>query len=230
MYTELKKAGERVRVRTYEEMLALLGEVGFMSFGRGTGYLSLEAVTEPGAWHLGDELDPWDWKDRMAERRDGAYARVFRGKPALIAPAWYPVFRAAFETHDDLEARYQDGRLDGMTRRLAQCFARRPAWARHELTAELGIGKAEKSRFESALARLQGEMRITPSGTRPKIAPSGDPMGWPSIEYTRVDAWMPGEWGKCPLSSGEARAKIAAQMQAVCREMDARAVRRLIGA
>lgn len=226
----MMKAGGRMRVTTYEEMLALLEEIGFMGLGNGTGYLSLESVTDPEAWHRGDERDPWEWKDRIAKRRDGAYARVFRGKPALISPAWYPIFRAAFETHDELEARYQTGQLDPMTRRLAQCFARRPIWARHELTAELGVGKAEKSRFESALARLQGEMRITPSGTAPKIAASGEIMGWPSLEYTRVDVWMPAEWGISPLSSGEARAKIAEQMQTVCPELDARAMRRLIGA
>ena len=59
----MMKAGGRMRVGTYEEMLALLEEIGFMGFGSGTGYLSLESVTHPGAWHQGDERDPWDWKE-----------------------------------------------------------------------------------------------------------------------------------------------------------------------
>ena len=76
-------------------------------------------------------------------------ARVFRGRAALISPEWYPVFRAAFETHDDLEARYLAGHLDSMTRRVYRCFAERAAWPRHELTARLRVGKADKSRFET---------------------------------------------------------------------------------
>lgn len=218
-----------MRVTTYGQMLELLSQMGFMSFGGGAGLPSLEAATDPAAWHRGDELDPWGWKDRIARDRDGAYARVFRGRAALISPAWYPVFRAAFETHDDLEARYLAGDLDPMTRRVFRCFEERAAWPRHELTARLRVGKAEKSRFEAALSRLQGEMRITPSGTVPKLAPSGEEMGWPSIEYTRVDAWMPGEWGACGLSQGEARARIAGRMRALSPEMDAKAIRRLTG-
>lgn len=216
-------------VTTYAQMLELLERMGFMSFGGGSGLPSLEAVTAPDAWHRGDEYDPWGWKDRIARQRDGAYARVFRGRAALISPEWYPVFRAAFETHDDLEARYLAGHLDSMTRRVYRCFAERAAWPRHELTARLRVGKADKSRFETALSRLQGEMRITPSGTVPKIAPSGEAMGWPSIEYTRVDAWMPESWGACTLSQSEAREKIAGRMRSLCPGMDERAIRRLTG-
>lgn len=51
---------------TYDEFRALLNESGFMLLGGAHGRLSLNCVTDPTAWHTGNELDPWLWKDRRS--------------------------------------------------------------------------------------------------------------------------------------------------------------------
>ena len=172
-------------VRTYDEFLRTLDELGFLLFGGGsTGMLKLSDITEPAAWFGGGDTDPWGWRNRLCERRDGVYARVLGGQTFLISWKWYPRFLAAYRCCEDLESRYEAGTVGGAVWRMYGLFEERHALAKHELSARFTRAEVTKG-----LNALQREMYITISGEVQKLSADFRPVGWPSMEFTRVEDW-----------------------------------------
>ena len=178
-------------IRTYDEFVGVLNENGFMMFCGSGGYLSLRDVTEPSAWHTGGKADPWGWKDRLAERRDGAYAHMLGGNGGFISREWYPAAHAAWAV--DIYERYAAGLVPRLAMEMWRLFEARPVWGRHELRRAL-IGRFErKNEFETALRYLERGMLITISGQVQPVSLSGRPMGWQAMEYARADVYL-GDW------------------------------------
>lgn len=172
-------------VKTYGEFLRALDELGFLLFGGGsTGLLKLSDVTEPQAWFRGGEDDPWHWRELLCERKDGVYARVLGGQTFLISWKWYPAFLAAYRTCGTLEERYRAGAVSGAVWRMRELFEERQALAKYELTKRFTRAEVTKG-----LTVLQREMYITISGEVQKLSPELKPVGWPSMEFTRVEDW-----------------------------------------
>lgn len=174
-------------VRTYGEFLEALDELGFLLFGGGsTGMLKLSDITEPQAWFGGGENDPWGWRNRICEQRDGVYARVLGGQTFLISWKWYPRFLAAYRRCEEIQERYEAGEVGGAVWRMYQLFEEEHSLAKHELTKR--FSKAEVTK---GLNFLQREMYITISGEVQKLSVDFRPVGWPSMEFTRVEDWAP---------------------------------------
>lgn len=172
-------------VRTYGEFLAALDELGFLLFGGGsTGMLKLSDITDPGAWFQGGENDPWGWRNRLCEEKDGVYARVLGGQTFLISWKWYPAFLAAYRSCDEIRDRYEAGEVGGSVMRMYELFEEKHALAKHELTARF-----TKSEVTKGLHDLQRRMYITISGEVQKLSADFRPIGWPSMEFTRVEDW-----------------------------------------
>lgn len=220
-------------VRDYDAFSKELRSLGFILFGGGHGHmLDLGDITDPKSWHTqAIDTDPWDWKDRLAQSREGAYMRVMDGRATLIDRAWIPVFIAAYGAQTPLEERYEAGQVDRLTFRMHELFEQRPQWPRHELTQALGIDKKQKSAFARALVNLQGEMAIVISGQEQKIAMTGMPMGWPSMCYQRTDAWAEPEWldQAEAMSRDEARLKIRERILQISPQCPPRTLERLCG-
>ena len=172
-------------VRTYEEFLGALNELGFLLFGgNSTGMLKLSDITEPGAWFQGGADDPWGWRNRLCEEKDGVYARVLGGQTFLISWKWYPRFLAAYREIDTLEERYEAGEIGGAVWRMYELFEEKQTLAKHELTKRF-----TKAEVTKGLEALQREMYITISGEVQKLSVDFRPIGWQSMEYTRVEDW-----------------------------------------
>jgi len=220
-------------VETYAAFRERLQALGFILFGGGRGeMLELGDITRPGSWHSGEpETDPWDWKDRLAASRDGAYVRVLDGRATLMDRAWIPVFWAAFRQEWPLEERYEAGLADRMTLRMHGLFEQRPEWARHELTDALDIGAKQKAAFTRALVNLQREMAIVICGQTQRVAVNGMPMGWPSMAYMRTEAWALPEWRAQAeaLTRAEARSLIRARIRHISPQCPVRTLDRLCG-
>lgn len=222
-----------MRVGSYEEFVEALDQLGFLLFGgEKSGLLTLSAITDPLAWHQGDERDPWGWKDRLPAGKRGAYARVLGGQAFLISPEWYPVFVAAYTPRESLAEAYECGLVDPLSYRMHQLFEERPVWARHELYSALSITAKQKGKLERALNLLQQRMFITISGTSQKLSWEGRPIGWPSNEYTRVDAWAPEAWLEraMELDGEAARQSIRARAAQLSPQADPLALDQLFGA
>lgn len=171
--------------RTYGEFLSALDELGFLLFGGGsTGMLKLSDITEPGAWFQGGENDPWGWRRRLCEEKDGVYARVLGGQTFLISWKWYPKFLAAYRQCETLEERYEAGRIGNAVWRMFQLFEEERTLAKHELTKRF-----TKAEVTKGLNILQRDMYITISGEVQKLSVDFRPVGWPSMEFARVEDW-----------------------------------------
>lgn len=176
-------------ISSYDEFIPALKEYGFMLFLGRTPLLKLSDLTDERGWFTGEEgSDPWEWKRMLVERRDGAYAKIRAGQNMLIAPEWHKMFIAAFSSRESLEERYESGEISAELFRLHRLFEERPVWSRHELTRETGF---KKSALEKALNGLQQEMAITVSGEVQRVTDKFSPVGWRSMEYTRIDVWTP---------------------------------------
>ncbi len=172
-------------VRTYREFLNALDEIGFILFdGKTSGMLRLSDICDPDAWWRGGENDPWDWRKRICENRDGVYARVLGGQTFLISWKWYPKFLSAYRRADEMEERYRAGEISGATWRMYRLFEEEHALPRHELTKRF-----LKSEVTRGLQALQRDMYITISGEVQRLSVDFRPIGWPSMEFTRVEDW-----------------------------------------
>ncbi len=212
-------------VRTYEQFLSALNEMGFLLFGgQAGGLLKLGDITVPGNWHCDEAgCDPWDWKTMLAEGRDGVYTRLLGGQTFLISWEWYPLFLAAYRACDTLEARYAAGEVNAAAWKMRGMFEERPALARHELTPHFS-----KAEVEKGLRVLQREMYITVSGEVQKLTANMQPVGWPSMEYTRVDVWAPEALERArSLNADEARERLLKQAMKISSGADEAALRRL---
>lgn len=214
-------------IRTYDEFRALLNESGFMLLGGAHGRLSLNCVTDPTAWHTGNELDPWLWKDNMAQRRDGAYAHIFGGQAGFVSRQWYPLFCAAYMI--DIEYEYSAGLVPQLSMDMWRLFNERATWGRHELRRALAGRFERKSAFDSALKHLERGMLITISGNVQPISDSGRPIGWQAMEYTRTDAYL-GDWlPDTEQDRRHARQMICERALELSPELSASELKRLFG-
>lgn len=171
--------------KSYEEFLGALNGQGFLLFGGGrTGLMKLSDITDPAAWFSGGERDPWTWRSRLCERRDGVYARLLGGQTFLTSMAWYPRFLAAYRRCDTLPERYEAGEIGSAVWQAYELFEERGTLAKHDLTGLLGRTAAEK-----ALAALQREMYVTVSGESQRVSAHFRPVGIPSMEFARVSDW-----------------------------------------
>jgi hypothetical protein len=218
-------------ITTYDDFLQALSQYGFMPLSGHLPIVTLSTLTDPDSWFSENaQASPWTWRMRLCSRKDGAYARVLFGKPTLISPAWYGVFRRAFENPRGIEERYACGECDPLTRRMNALFDVRPVWPRYALLSEMGRGEIKESRFDRALAFLEHEMRVTVSGEAYKISRSGTPYGWPCAEYTRADAFTPPEWDAYTLTRAAAREKIVQKVLETAPQLDAKTLARMLGA
>ena len=211
-------------VRKYDEFLEALDELGFLLFGGGsTGMLKLSDITEGEAWFRGGEDDPWGWRNRLCESRDGIYARVLGGQTFLISWKWYPKFLAAYRRCGTLEERYEAGEVSGALMRMYHLFEEKRALAKHELTAQFS-----KNEVTKGLNALQREMFITISGEVQKLSVDFRPVGWPSMEFTLVEDWAADALAESEkLDAAEMRREIRRRAGEISPGADAQALNRL---
>lgn len=211
-------------VRTYGEFLAALDDLGFLLFGGGsTGMLKLSDITEPGAWFQGGEDDPWGWRNRLCENREGVYARVLGGQTFLISWKWYPKFLAAYRRCDTLEERYGAGEISAAVMRMYRLFEESGVLAKHDLTARF-----TKSEVTKGLNLLQREMHITITGEVQKLSADFRPVGWPSMEFTRVEDWAADALAESETLNGdEMRREIRARAGEISPDASPEALNRL---
>ncbi len=198
-------------LRTYDQFVARVNELGFFSFyGRFLpGFPMLQTETTEEQWHTGDrETDPWQWKDRAAEEQQLAFGCVLGGHKGFISKRLYPLFYAACRPTLNMEERYARGEISQATWQLYKLFAGGAVLSTAEIRQALGVTKKEgASQVDTALRELQKEFSITVCGNRRKVSQDGREYGWPSNTYCRVADWAPAGWldGSDMIDRDEAR-------------------------
>ena len=163
-----------LRVRTETEALHFLEEVGLCLL------FSARDIELPSLWgaicgedrplpnhHDDYELGlAWDWKDSLPIAGQILYGKFLRRKPVFIslelAPYFYALSPNYGEPDEDYLQDYREGRLSVEAKQVYEVLLEQGALPTSRLRREAGLGgKANASRFDSALAELQMDFRIT---------------------------------------------------------------------
>jgi hypothetical protein len=163
----------QLRVRTEEEALAFLDEVGLCLL------FSAKDIELPSLWgalcgedrplpshHDSRELGlAWRWKDTLPVAGKVLYGKFLRRRPVFVSLDLAPYFYALSPNYgnlaEDYLEDYGDGRLSVEAKQVYEVLLREGSLPTSRLRREAGLsGKANASRFDRALAELQMDFRI----------------------------------------------------------------------
>lgn len=187
-----------LRVKTPDEAVAWLGDVGFAFL------FPIQGVEMPSLWdaiagrvkevtsaHHGYEIDrTWGWKDALMDKKRWYYGKLLRGKATLVALDFLPNFYALTEnfgdyTQDYLDA-YREGSLSAEAKAIYETLLAQGALDTVRLRKEARLAaEKSKARFERGLTELQTALMILPVG----IAQAG---AWHyAFVYEVLPRWLP---------------------------------------
>ncbi len=221
-------------IRTYEDFVVRVEEAGFLPLSPVLDNMpSVSTETADGQWHTGDpETDPWQWKDRIAVEKRAAFGCLIGGNKGFISPRLYPAFLRAFQPAEELEERWSQGLVKPVVWETWQQFENQSVLSTSDLHRFWKMaGKKGTSAMDGALRELQMQFRITVAGNRRKLDRFGQPCGWPSLLYERVDTWAPEDWQTAAerMDPAEARETILKAAAALAPEADPKTLFRLAG-
>jgi uncharacterized protein YcaQ len=183
------------QLRSVEEALAFVEERGFIFFW------PVKGLDLPSLWTAvaGDRPVPdnhddpghitWQWKDSMLDQKRWYYGKLLRKRATMVSKKMIPYFYALSERvgdPDDYMLLYEEGKLTFEEKSIADALLHHGALHTIELRQKSHLSSASaKSRFERALAALQGGLYILPIG----IAEAGS---WRyAFIYELFDRWFP---------------------------------------
>ncbi len=216
----------------YEDFVEKVCELGFLMPRDKAikGFPVLEDFVCESQWWTNDpDLDPWLWKDRVAEEKKLAYGAFFNGKKGYIAPDFYSVFMDAFRPKSSIEERYEAGKL-GLYEWKIWCLItneNRPIGT-HEYRRMIDTGKKEKNALDAAVVRLQTTFDITITGNMDMLDQEGNPYN-KAVAFDKVDKWIPSQWLSInlPMSHEEAVETIYGRLTDVSKDLDRAQVEKL---
>lgn len=174
----------------FEEAVRFIEEQGFLFLSKNKyDNLSLENVTNEKMWYSGTKDDPWVWKDRIAQEKRAAYAKLFGKKQMFVTWDWYPTLLSYLRNGMTMDEFYDNGLLSSCGKEIYQLLSEQKELATHEIKQYLKLEK-EKTKFENALTELQTKMLITISGSTQKKSKNGEPYGWRVSTFSLVDEWV----------------------------------------
>jgi len=143
----------------------------------------------PIVWHTGDpETDPWEWRVRILNERDDiAYAKCFFKKSGYITQEFYPCFLALRRGRREFDDEYADGKISHYAKRIYEVAREHGGLPLQQIKSLGGFGRDDKSKFNSALTKLQMRLYLTICGTRRKMNANGEEYGWDSTMFCTTE-------------------------------------------
>ncbi len=180
---------EAMRLHTYQDFINLLNSSGILTLSaNNAGLPDVSSMTAREQWHTGLDTDPWQWKTRVVEEKQAAYAKIFGGMPSFVTREWYPLLLAARRGYGSFEEAWESGLVSAEAKRIHDLFGERRVLAVHEIKAMAGL-KGAAGKYEQAMRALQEGMWITVSGMTRMATANGRPHSWPVTEYMPVEDW-----------------------------------------
>ncbi len=216
------------RIKTMEDLERVVEEYGFLPFaGEDRQMLfSLGGMTD-NVWHDGSASDPWMWRAAVAAKGEIAYGKFFLRKSGFIARRCLPAFIAVRRDNRPFSQLYEEGVVSRVAKRVWDCFEERPYWTHQQLKTAAGFGSGETRAFDSALNELQMLLYLCVSGQSRRLNKLGQPFGWETNDFARVDAMFPMREDEA-LTRREGE-EILLQCIAAVGEFPQKAARRLLG-
>ncbi len=195
-------------VKTYGEASRAVEQLGILPL---SGFIpdhpSLDSLTEPAAWHTGNDTDPWHWRDRFASEGIAAYGRFLGSRPILIAQGVFPLMKCLLTSPQTVKERYTSGLLTHSTVQIYEIIQHNHGIEVRVLRKLAGMqDKADKNAFDHALIDLQSTADIVISGVAENRNDQGNKSGWNGTCYMLAEHWMK-EHSIKPLQLSPADAK-----------------------
>jgi hypothetical protein len=213
-------------VKNAEDLVTRVSELGFLPFTHcGIPGLSVEELTPPQFWFQKDVEGPWEWRQQVIDRF--AYGKLLNRNAGFVSFEWFPALCNFRRGGLDFDARYEDGRVPQLSKRLYELILQRP---RSTLELKSLVPGAE-SGFVRAITSLMMSTDIIIVGFDAKIDSHGRPYGWGISRYEAADqafgAMTRAAFDEEPEDSlGRMRAHILS----ICPDADPKAVERLLRA
>jgi uncharacterized protein YcaQ len=111
----------------------------------------------------------WGWKDDLLAKKRWYYARVLRGRNAMISLEIAPYFYALTENYGEPEVdyllQYEEGRMTAETRQVYEALLKEGPLDTLSLRKSARLSSNESSgRFNKALNNLMADFKIVPVG------------------------------------------------------------------
>ena len=187
-------------------------------------------VSEGQWWTNNPELDPWLWKDRVAEEKKLAYGSFFCGKKGFISPQFYSIFVDAFRPMLTMEERWQSGKLGEFEWKFWNLITNenRPIGT-HEYRRMIEIpDNSRKSTLDAAVVNLQMTFDVTITGNIDMLDKKGMPYN-KAEAFDKVDKWVPKEWLSLNqhMNHEEALETIYSHTQHICNGLDVERIKKM---
>ena len=169
------------RFRTAEDVVARIHETGFLPlFATVIPGFSVEEHTCAWDWWSDDpDTDPWVWRMMIAARDDIAYGKFFDRKAGFISMAWFPVFANYRRDGYDYEGLYEDGKMNGRSKKILDTLKPDENAVGMEMTSgELRRTAGVEKGFDNALIDLQMQSFLLISRFQRKKNRQGAEYGW----------------------------------------------------
>jgi len=214
----------RDRIRTREELEALIREVGVVPFFRTRvpGW-SVEEHVDRSAWFT-DQDGPWEWKGPLAFEKRCVYGKFIRNRTAFVSPEWFPDLANWRREGYAFDARLDEGLVPRRERLLMEYLGMHPC----ALSSEVRRGCGFSEGFDGALTRLEMQTYVVNADFRYSVDKYGRPYGWGSAVLCTADDWLGGDTLLAPggRAPGESFERLYEHLRAVMPEADGDLLRR----
>ena len=184
-------------IRTREELVELVNEIGFLPFFSGNieGF-SLEENISYDAWYQGRwsgkiHWDAWDWKGQVLQKRELVYGKFFKKKTGFISLELWPDFCNYRRDGYDFDARFDDGLASYKDKGVVDYITDAGATLTRNIKDSLGYKKGGNKGFETVITRLQMETYVVPVNYEYSRRKNGDEYGWGNCRYDIAENY----WG-----------------------------------
>lgn len=180
-------------ITSYNQFKDNLSQVGFTLAGDNEGLFSLSDVFEDNIkYHTEDaDTDPWVWRMACLKEKEGyVYSKLFFKKGGYITKEWYPYFFRIRRGDKIMEEEYLAGNVSQMAKRIYDVVSETPNVSLTDIKLALEATKADKSKIDTAITKLQMGMYITISGQTYKTGKDGKPYGWPVNTFTTCERFV----------------------------------------
>ena len=176
---------------TVDEMDAYIDQVGFLPLFRNEiDDFSVEEVTASESWWMGDDSDPWVWREVIARRGNIAYGKLFHNKAGFISKEWLPYFANYRRDGYDFDSLYEDGKAEYRAKKIMDLFELKDEYYSFELKELAGFGKGGEKNFAGVLTKLQMQTYLVNVDFRQRINKKGMRYGMPTAIMKRPeDVW-----------------------------------------
>lgn len=178
------------RLKTPEDVIALTDKLGFLPlFKNEIPGFSVEERTVPYHWWCDDpKIDPWQWREILAESGKVAYGKFFDKKAGFVSLKWLPYFANYRRDGYDFDARWDDEKANIRQKKIMDVFHDGEEHYSFETKQLAGFGKDGEKNFEGIVTELQMETYLVIRAFRCRRNKAGEPYGWPIAVYATPES------------------------------------------